>query len=74
MIFRDLAVRQIASFGDQQALKEARSSALNRRPTARSCGRSWKGTTLTASVSMRSGLGALDGVGRQLIADNQKLK
>jgi hypothetical protein len=31
-------------------------------------------TMLTASGGMRSELGVLDGVGRQLIADNQKLK
>jgi hypothetical protein len=31
-------------------------------------------TMLTASVRMRSELGVLHGLGRQLIADNQKLK
>ena len=33
-----------------------------------------KVTMLIASVRMRSELGALDGIGRQMIADNQKLK
>jgi hypothetical protein len=33
-----------------------------------------EGAMLTASVWMRSEFGVLDGVGRQLIADNQKLK